>query len=692
MTDEDFRADLIAGAASRAETQSCGMREAFVAESLERLRDAGEIPDAEPCSETLTGKNGRKLEIDAFAFDETDEFLHLFVALYDGSSLPLSLILSEARGQGFGVLLGVFEQAGDGWLTANIEESRPLWALAQRIESGPIPSALRLHVLSDRSVSARVREIPRDTTKSGIPVTFQIWDLTRLKRIHEAQNARDDLVVDFGSMPGGGLPALGAAVAGGDYEAYLIAVPARALAEIYIQHGSRLLEGNVRTFLGRRGNVNKGIASTLAKEPQRFFAYNNGIAATATAVSKGVGVDGVPIITSATDLQIVNGAQTTASLAAAYRAQPSLLDGIFVPMKLSVVAPELAEEMIPRISRFANSQNTVRASDFFANHAFHRKVQELSRRLLAPAVGDSQVQTHWYYERARGQYLNEQATLSATKKLQFLRLNPRNQLITKTDLAKSETCFALLPDIACKGAEKSFVDFAERVTKEWADEDKRALYGDDWFRAAVARIILFRAAERLVSEASWYEGGYRAQIVAYTLARLAHLVQERSKRGSLDYARIWSAQAAGDILERQMLVIGEVMAGVLRNPPQAGQNVSEWAKQQACRKRALETDVPILRIFDGLLLDKDHVRSGRKDARADGRVDLALEGVTEVMRRGPEHWKRVRDHARIHRLLLPGDEKALLPALNLPKMVPSDRQAEALITLQQRCEKAGFEA
>ena len=156
--------------------------------------------------------------------------------------------------------------------------------------------------------------------------------------------------------------------------------------------------------------------------------------------------------------------------------------------------------------------------------------------------------------------------------------------------------------------------------------------------------------------------------------------------------RIWSAQVAGDVLERQMLVIGEVMAGVLRNPPQAGQNISEWAKQQACRKRALETDVPILRVFDGLLLDKDDVRSERQDSRADGRVDLALECVTKVMKRGAEHWQRIRDHARVHRLLLAGDEKALLPALNLRTMVPSDRQSAALIALEQRCEQAGFDA
>jgi hypothetical protein len=80
---------------------------------------------------------------------------------------------------------------------------------------------------------------------------------------------------------------------------------------------------------------------------------------------------------------------------------------------------------------------------------------------------------------ARGQYLNAQAGLTAARKDQFLRLNPREQVIEKTDLAKVETSFQLRPDIACKGAEKSFVEFANRISKEWTDENKRLLYGDD---------------------------------------------------------------------------------------------------------------------------------------------------------------------------------------------------------------------
>ena len=691
MTEEEFRADLLACAASRAETEASGAREAFVAEFLDRLREAQEVPDTEPCPEALIGYRGRKLEIDAYAYDEADNSLHLFIAIHDGgAAMPAVLTRTEARDQGFNHAVGIFEQARTGWLSGNTEESRPLWALARRIQSEAPPAALRAHVLTDHRLSQRVREITPEVTQEGIPLTFQIWDISRLKRIHEARNARDDLVVEFGDLPQGGLPVLRAAVGEAGYDSYLTVIPAAALADIYIRHGGRLLEGNVRTYLGRVGNVNRGIANTLAREPEKFFAYNNGIAATACTVSLQTGPDGVLLLTEATDLQIVNGAQTTASLAAARRERKMPLDGVFVPMKLSVVPADLAGEMIPRISRYANSQNPVRASDFFANHEFHRRIEEISRRVLAPAVGGSQVQTHWFYERARGQHLNEQAGLTVAQKDRFLRLNPRKQVIKKADLAKVETCFELLPDIACRGAEKSFVEFANRISKEWADENRRLLYGDDWFRGAVARVILFKTAEGLVSNAPWYDGGYRAQIVAYTLARLALLARDVSNGGTIDWSRIWTAQAADDVLRRQMLVIAEAMASVLRSPPLAGQNIGEWAKQQACSKRALETEVEEVAGFRARLVDREDQKAARKAARGDGLVDRGVEAITEVMQKDAPFWQAVRSYARQRNLLFPEDEKALYAAVNLPRMVPTDRQAERLISLLTRCQDAGF--
>lgn len=690
MNDEEFRGDLLAASAARAETQSSGLREAFVMEVLERLRDAGETPDFEMCPEQVTGARGAKLEIDAFAYDDADDSLHLFVALRDGGvELPPVLTLTEARDTGFGRLLRLFEHAREGWIAANIEESRPLWALARRIQSEGVPSALRLNVLSDRPVSERVREIPPDASREGVQVTFQIWDVTRLKRIHEAASIRDDLVVDLTDLPGGGLTVIQAA-AGGDYEAYLGVLTGEFLADLYLRHGSRLLEGNVRTFLGRRGNVNKGIAATLAKEPRRFFAYNNGIAATASAVISERVDGGRVLLTEITDLQIVNGAQTTASLASLRRERKLPEGTVSVPLKLSVVSADTANALVPLISRYANSQNSIRASDFFANHPFHQRMEEISRRILAPATGARQVQTHWYYERARGQHLNDQAGMTSAQRDQYLRINPRQQVITKTDLAKVECCFDLMPDIACKGAEKAFTDFAVRISDLWEDEAKRAAYADDWYRGAVARMILFRATEGLVSHASWYEGGYRAQIVAYAVARVSMLAREISG-GGLDYLGIWSRQAAGDVLSAQLLRAAETMTSVLRTPPREGMNISEWAKQQACRRRAMDTPVEPVTGFDGLLLDADGVRASRRQNREDQAVSDGLEALKVVLDAGAAHWIAVTSFAEKRKLLSDEDRRLMSIVCAIPSKVPSDRQAARALVIRQRALDAGFD-
>ncbi|MCW3476751.1 AIPR family protein [Limobrevibacterium gyesilva] len=692
MTDEEFRADLMAAVASRAEVHGTGHREAFVDEMLDRLREAGELPDAETCAETLTGSRNRRLEIDAFAFDDADESLHMLAAIMDGgAAMPGPITLTDAREQGFNRLTGVFEQARDGWLTRNIEESRPLWALARRIETSGKPAALRLSILTDRPMSERIRAIPSGLTNEQIPVTYQIWDLTRLKRIHEAQNARDDLEVDLAFLPGGGLRALPATSGAGDYRGYLAVLPGEALADIYLRHGSRLLEGNVRTFLGRRGTVNTGIANTIEKEAERFFAYNNGIATTASGFTARNQPDGSILMTSLTDLQIVNGAQTTASLASLRRSRKLPEGSVFVPMKLSVVAAEDAERLIPFISRFANRQNQVRESDFFANHPFHRRMQEISRRILAPAAGGSQVQTHWFYERARGQYLQEQAGMRDAQRDQWLRRNPRNQLFTKTDMAKVESCFDLLPDTASRGAEKAFAAFADRVTKGWTDEAKRATYSDDWFRAAVARVILFRATEAAVSKAEWYEGGYRAQIVAYATARLSALAQEHSGGGHLDFLKVWAAQSADKMLERQLLSIAHVMMDVLRSPPKAGMNISEWAKQQACREQALKAPVCVLPGFDVWLMGRDAARSATRQARADQEVGDALTARIEIMKLGIGFWTELRTFAVTNRVL-DSTDLGIVSTACTPGRIPSDRQAARLLEIKQRCETRGFAA
>lgn len=55
-----------------------------------------------------------------------------------------------------------------------------------------------------------------------------------------------------------------------------------------------------------------------------------------------------------------------------------------VQIKLTVVPPDAPEDVVPNISRFANSQNKIDAADFFSNHPFHLRVEDFSRRMFAP--------------------------------------------------------------------------------------------------------------------------------------------------------------------------------------------------------------------------------------------------------------------------------------------------------------------
>ena len=179
-------------------------------------------------------------------------------------------------------------------------------------------------------------------------------------------------------MWGKGILCLPAHLNTAEYHSFLLVMPGALIADLYARFSSRLLEQNVRSFLQARAAVNKGIRDTILNDPKMFFAYNNGITATAANVIVQKAADGLRM-TRIEDLQIVNGGQTTASLFHTRRKDKANLDGVFVQVKLSIVSQGLSETVVPKISEYANTQNRVNAADFFSNHPFHVRMEEASR-------------------------------------------------------------------------------------------------------------------------------------------------------------------------------------------------------------------------------------------------------------------------------------------------------------------------
>jgi len=529
-----------------------------------------------------------------------------------------------------------------------------------------------------RADAANVKDL------DGRPVTLSVWDLKRLKQYMEQGQARANLIIDFEKDFGGSVPLLAASGSDSALESYLAVIPGKQLAAIYDKWGPRLLEANVRSFLQARGKVNQGIRNTIRDEPHMFFSYNNGLSATADAIEMEQTDIGLQLV-RADNLQIVNGGQTTASLHAARKAFAEQLERVHVQMKLTIVPREQSELVVPRISEYANSQNKVNAADFFANHPFHIRTEELSRKVLARGE-DGYRDTKWFYERARGQYADERGRRTIAERKRFDAEFPRSQFLTKTDLAKFENTWACLPHIVSLGAQKNFAEFAKHIGKRWGTEG--AAFDELWFRRMIAKTIIFRATEKLVSGAEWYEGGYRANIVTYAIAKLVHDAEEREMVVDLD--AVWRYQDVSPDLKAALLVAAAEAQDVITHPPEGVRNFSEWAKKQACWKGLEDRELIYPEEFDRVLISPDLANERAREARADKAVETSVEAELEVHRLGAAFWAEARNWARERGLLSPRENGVLETCAAIPSKMPKDWQCVIAIGALKKLQDEGF--
>jgi len=688
MNLEEFRKEILENVAAHAAANQEFRHSAFVEHCLRLLEDADEVADVITSFYRGTGSKNRNSGADAYSVDEADGSMRLFIADFGGEAEAGSLTHTDARAW-FSRLQTFCEDAFSGKSVREFEESTPAFALASVLsQTQSTITRLRFYLLTDSIISTRIRDLP-EMNISGIPTDLHIWDVSRFFRVFESRTGRDELEVDFVSLLPGGLQCIAASVDSTQYEAYLCVIPGDALAAIYETYGSRLLEGNVRSFLTVRGKVNKGIRNTILQCPEMFFAFNNGIACTATSVETEHTKDGFRIL-KAKDLQIVNGAQTTASLASAHGNDRATLKSVFVQMKLSVIPPEQAGEVIPQISRCANSQNKVSEADFFSNHEFHRRIEQIARRLWAPAAGGAQFETHWFYERARGQYLNEQSRLTPAERKKFVLLNPRHQVITKTDLAKFENTWRQLPHNVSQGAQKNFLAFSNFASDEWTRNSDQ--FNDDYFKRLVGKALLFRTTEKIVTEQPWYQGGYRANIVTYAISKLVNMIQQQAPTYVFDLRQLWSQQLVPAPLISAIELIAKAVFEVIVTPDVALQNVTEWCKKELCWKRTMEAQVQfdVTRKLRSLLIEKENDLELQRSSRKEQRVDNGIENQQLVLQLGSSYWSKARKWASEQAITSPDEDGILAVAAAMPRKLPTEKQSWRLIQIKEKLELEGF--
>jgi len=661
---QEFFQDVIASA----DADRRYVEDAFFEQFCEYLIDAGELETADRAHFV----SPRGLRVDGYGGDPlaADGILSLIIADLGQTSDIATLTATEMDAL-FKRLSNFLTKSLELGFRNSLEETAPAFGLADLIaQRWSEVTKVRLFLISNRVLSARVDSRPAGEV-AGVSVTYSVWDLNRLYRFVASGSGREEVVVDLVRDFGGPLPMLPAHLDGAGYEAYLIVIPGRQLAAIYDRWGARLLEQNVRVFLQARGDVNRGIRNTIDNDPQMFFAYNNGITATAEAITTRLEGEGL-VLTSLRNLQIVNGGQTTASIHAASRKKDADLSKVFVQMKLSIVEPERAQEVVPRISEFANSQNRVSAADFFANHPFHIRMEDFSRRIFAPSPDGTFRQSKWFYERARGQYQDARSLLSASLQKRFDLEYPKSQVITKTDLAKILNSWRGHPHIVSRGSQKNFGDFARDIGSEWSASPDR--FSEAFYRQSVAQAIVFRETERLVSDQAWYQGGgVRSRVVPYALAKLAY---DASKHGRfVDFERIWKAQTLPNDLRAALAVAARGVHDVIVDSGPENPNPLEWAKQPACWTRVKSLDVEWPTDWMNSMLNATEQADLRGEALKDQRVLNGIEAQTAVVKVGGGFWKQVREWGMTKNLLTPMEADIMTIAAAVPRQLPTEKQS-----------------
>ena len=617
MNLDEWAKEFSQSVAVNAESSERFPEDVFTEEAVNIIMGAGEADDFHLCPFRARG-----MKVNAYNISSDGDCVDLFVTHRYESDPPSRIPASEIEKNfdWLGAFLGKCLQSS---LRLKLEEAAPEWEAAHAIhEYRSSITRARFYLLTDCLAK---NQALKDTDLDGVRVSYQLWDIGRLHKTQTSGLKTEAIEINFDKDFGGHLTCLGTTSEDGEYITFLGFLPALLLVKIYEKYGPRLLERNVRTFLQARGKVNKGIRATILEEPNRFLAYNNGLSAIADDV-RFERSGGVYFLTAVAGFQIVNGGQTTASLYTSWKKDKNAdLSKIFVQIKLTQPTnPAAIDAIAPKISQFANTQNKVNTADFSANEPYHQEMERLSRTIWAPAPSGSNILTKWFYERARGAYMDAIGrALTAAKRTEFKLQNPPNQKFTKTDLAKAENTWRQHPNLVCLGAEKNFVEFTEMLREHPISPDEKV------FRDLVAKLILFRTAERVIQKQNY--GGHRSQLVAYTLAWISHQTAQE-----LDLDTIWSDQALSQKLQDAIAAVSLHADRHLRDS--GGRSIGEWAKKEDCwitfRNATIDVRIPCA------------VKDGAKLARGRAVVGIRIEADDPVLKLGGAGWKSLSSWAK----------------------------------------------
>ncbi|MGN7232834.1 AIPR family protein [Priestia megaterium] len=539
------------------------------------------------------GSSSAKVQLNGYLYSEENNSLNLYVVDYDieyeDERLPeitkTAVTEVATKAKRFFTNAKAFHAHAERTLeVANL--AKHILDIQNELEE------VNIYVVTNRFYTSNK---PIDLTIPGIPnVNVYVWDMDRVFKLTEAEQGIKDFEIDLGKygtyFEMMKVPEQSNEEGQYSIDCYIGYIPASLLAQLYNEFGPKLVERNVRSFLQARGGTNKGIRDTLKKSQQRnlFVAYNNGISSVAKSGDiEQIGDSNVYRIKSLTGWQIVNGGQTTASIHQAFKNEVPL-EEVFVQAKLTIIHVDteneadrylLEDEMISKISEYANTQNKINKSDLLANTRFMSDIEKYSRSTWIPSQDGRKEESKWYFERARGQYMVDIGRRKKGKEQnEFKKTYPKELVLTKVELAKYFMSWKGHPHVSSKGGEVAFTKFMGLNSQYWKHDategNKVESINELFYTNLIACCIINNYVKSVVEQMNLK--GYKANVIYYTVSMLNHLYSNQ-----IDLEYVWKKQQLSSEWERCIQTIAKAALDHLRSS--AGErNVTQWAKNEEC--------------------------------------------------------------------------------------------------------------
>jgi len=590
-----------------------------------------------------------KMHADGGVIERATNTIRLIFADYDESGS--GILNREMIYNGCKQMLAFVTNSVKGYFDDS-EESAPETQFGTNIKNNFLEiHKVELYYVSNKCISDRFKSVvefePINIYGHEIVVDVKIIDINYIYNMKRNGLKREPIVIDTKEFNCVGIPCLKAEVNTNEYDAYLAVVPGLFLDAIYKKYGARLLEGNVRSFLSVRRKVNKSILQTIVNKPGYFFSYNNGICTTAKDINIVKTPEGLKI-TKFTDLQIINGGQTTAMLAYADIKKGVSLKDVYVQMKLTLI-DDVQNNLVRNISRYANNQNKVSAADLVSNHEYYVQIERFANQITPSVKANVLRPTKWFFERSRGAYDQRMMKMTKGERKRFKDTYPKNQKFTKVELAKYINTIDLKPHHVSWGNQVNLTKFQETMEKQW-DKDK-TIFNVDYFKRLIAAAILFKETTRIISQEDWYirSRSDRAELITYTIAKLLYECEKFTNK-SFDFMTIWNNQSVPETIRLELKNISYFIYKVF-NKPDRERTVREYCKREKCWDDVKKEKYELTAETIATLIDKKYEKAQKISAKKQQKFDNNVDVVIKIYKIGSAKWDE---------LILRGNQQQLL--------------------------------